>query len=234
MEIDVIASGSNGNCYKISNEDTALLLECGVPYLKIQEELNFKLSDIDACLVSHEHKDHSKEYKKLLEFGTKVYMTAGTKDALDAKDYRIEILKREDKEFYKYTEVGSFLIRPFKTIHDAKEPVGFLITDLKTGESLTFITDSKYCKYRFSVDYMLIEVNYTAKIINENKELNSKLRKRIKDTHMSLETAIDFLLKSDLERLKKLYLIHLSDSNSDHDYIKESIQKITGVPVYVC
>lgn len=234
MEIDVIASGSMGNCYKVSNEDTALLLECGVPYLKIQEKLNFKLSEIDACLVSHEHKDHSRDYKKLLGFGTKVYMTAGTKDALDPENYRIKILEKENKEFYKYLKIGSFLIRPFKTIHDAREPVGFLVTDTKSGESLTFITDTKYCKYRFSVDYMLLEVNYTAKKINENTALNLKLRKRIKDTHMSLETAIDFILKSDLKRLKMIYLIHLSDSNSEERFIKESIQRITGIPVYVC
>ena len=56
MKIEVIASGSKGNCYKINNEDTALLLECGIPYIKIQEKLNFRLSDIDACFISHEHK----------------------------------------------------------------------------------------------------------------------------------------------------------------------------------
>ncbi|WP_308533263.1 MBL fold metallo-hydrolase [uncultured Peptoniphilus sp.] len=234
MKIEVIASGSAGNCYKLSNEDTTLLIECGIPYLKIQEKLNFKLSDIDACFISHEHKDHSRDYKKLLDFGTKVYMTEGTKATLDPRDYRIEILEREDQEFYKDFKIGSFKIKPFKTIHDAKEPVGFLIKDLISKESLVFITDSKYCKYKFSVDYMLLEVNYTARAINQNPNLNPRLRKRIKETHMSLETAIDFILKSDLKRLKMIYLIHLSENNSEENYIKESIQKLTGVPVYVC
>jgi len=81
---------------------------------------------------------------------------------------------------------------------------------------------------------MLLEVNYTARQINNNLSLNPKLRKRIKETHMSLETAIDFILKSDLKRLKIIYLIHLSENNSEENYIKESIQKLTGVPVYVC
>lgn len=232
MKIEVIASGSSGNCYKVNNKDTALLIECGIPYLKIQEKLNYKLSNIDACLISHEHKDHSRDYKKLIKFGTQVFMTEGTKAALDPCDYRINILEKE--EFYKKLKIGSFLIKPFKTIHDAREPVGFLIKDTVSGERLVFITDSKYCKYKFSVDYMLLEVNYTARAINNNTSLNPKLRKRIKETHMSLETAIDFLSKCDLKKLKMIYLIHLSDSNSEEANIKESIQRLTGVPVYVC
>lgn len=234
MKIEPIASGSSGNCYKVSNGETALLIECGIPYLKIQEKLNFKLSEIDACLISHEHSDHSKDYKKLLNFGTKVYMTEGTKAALDPCDYRIEILEREDQEFYKDFKIGSFRIKPFKTIHDAREPVGFLIKDLISKESLVFITDSKYCKYKFSVDYMLLEVNYTARAINQNPNLDPRLRKRIKETHMSLETAIDFISKCDTKKIKMIYLIHLSDNNSEEHFIKESIQKLTGVPVYVC
>ena len=51
---------------------------------------------------------------------------------------------------------------------------------------------------------------------------------------LNIETAIDFILKSDLKRLKMIYLIHLSENNSEENYIKESIQKLTGVPVYVC
>lgn len=55
MEIEVLGTGSSGNCYKISNGKFALLLECGLPFKKIQRKLNFRVSEIHACLISHEH-----------------------------------------------------------------------------------------------------------------------------------------------------------------------------------
>ncbi|MFO7296780.1 MAG: MBL fold metallo-hydrolase, partial [Clostridia bacterium] len=51
IDIQVLASGSRGNCYRIDDGSTPLLLECGVPYKEIQKKLNFKTSEIAACLV---------------------------------------------------------------------------------------------------------------------------------------------------------------------------------------
>lgn len=51
MQIQVISSGSKGNCYRISDGSTSLLLDCGIPLKQIQIALDFKLSDIDATLM---------------------------------------------------------------------------------------------------------------------------------------------------------------------------------------
>lgn len=55
IDVNVISSGSKGNCYVANINGTQILLECGVPIKVIQKALNFKLSNIDACLVTHEH-----------------------------------------------------------------------------------------------------------------------------------------------------------------------------------
>ena len=55
-----LASSSHGNCYIVSDSTTTVLLECGIPFRRIKKGLGFDLSNIRACLVSHEHKDHSK------------------------------------------------------------------------------------------------------------------------------------------------------------------------------
>lgn len=232
MRIEVIASGSSGNCYKISNEDTTLLIECGIPYKKIQQALNFKTTDIDGVLVSHEHGDHSKACKNLIKAGVDLYMTKGTKEALNLDSHRVKVFRQWS--MYLDVEIGSFTIKPFKTIHDAKEPVGFVICDSLAKEELIFITDTQYSIYNFSPDYFMIEVNYVTETINKNEKIHPDLRARIKKTHMSLETAINLLERSDLSNLKKIYVMHLSDSNSDAKVIKESLQELTGVAIEIC
>lgn len=232
MKIEVIASGSSGNCYKISNEDTTLLIECGIPYKKIQQALNFKTTDIDGVLVSHEHGDHSKACKDLIKAGVDLYMTKGTKEALKLESHRVKTFRQWS--MYLDVEIGSFIIKPFRTIHDAKEPVGFVIYDSISKEEIVFITDTQYSIYNFSPDYFMIEVNYVTETINKSEKIHPDLRARIKKTHMSLETAINLLERNDLSNLKKIYVMHLSDSNSDAKVIKESLQKLTGVAIEIC
>ena len=67
IDIKVIGSGSSGNCYLANINGTQLLLECGLSFKTIQKALNFKLSSIEGCLVTHEHIDHSKAVKDLLK-----------------------------------------------------------------------------------------------------------------------------------------------------------------------
>lgn len=56
MRIQVLGTGSSGNCYKVEIGTATLLLECGLPYKVIQRKLNYKLTrEIDACLITHEH-----------------------------------------------------------------------------------------------------------------------------------------------------------------------------------
>lgn len=237
MKIEVIASGSSGNCYKISNEDTTLLIECGIPYKKIQQALNFKTTDIDGVLVSHEHGDHSKACKDLIKAGVNLYMTKGTKEALKLDSHKVKIIDFYSKYINRdmgFFEIGSFKVKAFETIHDAKEPVGFIIYDSISKEELVFITDTQYSIYSFNPDYFMIEVNYVTETINKNEKIHPDLRARIKKTHMSLDTAINLLERFDLSNLKKIYVMHLSDANSDAEIIKERLQELTGVTVEIC
>lgn len=54
MDIKILASGSNGNCYKISTKDTSILLECGIKYQNIERGLNYDVG-VTGCLISHSH-----------------------------------------------------------------------------------------------------------------------------------------------------------------------------------
>lgn len=55
MDVRVLASSSAGNCIHISNGSSNLLLDCGMPWKWIQQSLDWKMSELDGVLVSHEH-----------------------------------------------------------------------------------------------------------------------------------------------------------------------------------
>ena len=83
MRFEALASSSAGNAYIVSDKDTRILLECGVSHKKLQKLSGFSLPEFQACLVSHEHKDHAKSVSDLIERGMEVYMSQGTAEALE-------------------------------------------------------------------------------------------------------------------------------------------------------
>lgn len=55
MKFTIHASGSTGNLYVLENEKESLLIEAGIPIKKIKEKLDYDFSNIEGCLISHEH-----------------------------------------------------------------------------------------------------------------------------------------------------------------------------------
>lgn len=239
IDVKTIGSGSSGNCYLVDINDTKILLECGLTFKKIQKALNYRVSAIDFCLVTHEHMDHAKAVKDLLKSGTDCYMTKGTAEALGITGHRLKIFKNWAETKYKTTYVSNILIQPLRAIHDVREPVMYYIEDIKTKESLLFATDTAFMAYKIpeDINVLMIECNYVKKLIDERvdeNEINVSLRNRIVKNHMSLETVLEALDDVKMTRLKKVYILHLSDGNSDEKLIRDSIEKKLGIPVEVC
>lgn len=240
MKIQVLGTGSSGNCYKVEIGTATLLLECGLPYKVIQRKLNFKVSQIDACLITHEHMDHAKAIKDLIKAGVDCYMTKGTAEALEVSGHRVNTFYRSpDRQWqYNFKILRDLIILPFEAVHDAKEPVSFYIKSKKDDESLVFVTDTAYLKYKIpDCDCLMIECNYVKEKLDKSARfgnINLALRNRIVKNHLSLENLVEALKASDLKSCKKIYLLHLSDSNSDEELIKRNIQETTGIEVVVC
>lgn len=238
IDIKVIGSGSKGNCYLVNINNTKILLEAGLPFKKIQQAMKFKLRDIEACLVTHEHMDHAKSVKELMEAGVDCYMTRGTAESLEVVGHRLNYFSKDTNDDYCWKFFNRLAIKPFEAIHDVSEPVSFFIEDVNTKESLVFITDTAYLKYIIpDCDYLMIECNYIKSVLDKkvkDEKIHVSLRNRIVKNHMSLETLIKALKQADFKKLKKIYILHLSDSNSDENIILEEVQKATGVIVEVC
>lgn len=238
MEIEPIASGSTGNCYRISDGKTKILIEAGIPVNRIREGCGFRLSDISGCLISHEHGDHASHAKDLTRYGIDVYTSQGTIEGTQGTRYELHGPLVHPVKAMQAFKIRSLTILPFDVEHDANEPLGFLIKSEMTGEKLLFFTDTFYIKYRFTgVNIIMAECNYNMDQLLKNVDegITPVFRiQRLAKSHMSLETLEEMLQANDLSRLKQIYLLHLSSDNSNEEVMKQEIQKLTGVEVYVC
>jgi len=87
MRIEVIGTGSSGNCYLLTVENKTLVIEAGVNFTKFKKAVNFDLSNIVGVLVSHEHGDHAEFIKDFQKFGKNIYCTSGTAEACKLKRF---------------------------------------------------------------------------------------------------------------------------------------------------
>ncbi|MEK3645860.1 MBL fold metallo-hydrolase [Aeribacillus sp. FSL M8-0235] len=231
IEINTLATGSKGNAYHVTDGHTSLLLEAGIPFKDIRRKLNFQTSNIAACLISHEHKDHCKGLNDVLKAGIDCYMSAGTAEAIGIKHHRIKTVQAK-KQF----KLGTWTILPFDVQHDVSEPYGFLLMN-KQGEKLLFATDTYYIRYKFpGLTHIMVECNYSIKILNENiaaGRVPRVMKKRLLRSHFSLENVKDFLRSNDLKKVQEIWLLHLSDNNSDEEFFKREIQELAGKMVVV-
>lgn len=231
IEIKTIATGSRGNAYIVTDGITPLLLECGISYRDIQRAFDFKMSHVAGCLVSHEHGDHIKSLKDILKAGIDVYMSEGTKQAIGSDHHRIQTVKPK-KQF----TLGTWTIMPFDTEHDVSEPMGFLLAN-RLGEKLLFATDTYFIRYRFpGLTHIMVECNYDMGILNENiasGRVPTVMKKRLLKSHFSLDNVKEFLRANDLSKVQEIWLLHLSDNNSDEVLFKQEIAELTGKLIYV-
>lgn len=231
INIQTLATGSSGNCYRVDDGNTALLLEAGISFANIQKKLNFKTSEIAGVLVTHEHKDHCKGVRECLKRGMTIYTSQGTKDGMGVDSAQIRIIKSRQA-----FRIGTWSILPFDVQHDVNEPLGFLLQS-DNGDKLLFATDTYYIKYKFQgLKYIMVECNYDEETLNYNAEnglINPALRKRVLKSHFGLKNVLEFLKSNDLSKVEEIHLLHLSDGNSNKERIFTEVARTTGKAIII-
>ena len=234
MKIKVLASGSKGNCSLIETKSARFLIDIGITYQRLKKELekmNLNIDDIDALLLTHAHKDHISGLKVLLKHSHfKVYTNSEMLKELPPLDLeRIETYN--EKIFLNNTP-----ITVFKTSHDAKGSVGFVIEDNKN--SLVYITDTGYInKRKFKLltnkNIYYIESNHDEKMLMDGPYPYYLKQRIISDEgHLSNHKAAKYL--KDLIGIDTKYIIlaHLSEHNNKEELAKEAIEEIINTLPY--
>lgn len=174
--------------------------------------------------------DHSKAVKDIMRAGIDCYISAGTAEALEISGHRINIIKAKQQ-----FRIGTWAILPFELQHDVFN-LGFLLAN-QDGEKLLYATDTYYIRYRFQgLTHIMIECNYSLDILRRNVEAEAvpkELKNRILRSHFSLDNVKEFLKTNDLSHVQEIWLLHLSDGNSDAERFKREVMELTGKPTYI-
>jgi len=237
MELRILGSSSAGNCYMFDTGKEALVVECGISFQEVKKAVNFDISRIVGCLVSHEHGDHAKYVQKFIDARIDVCLSAGTAFAIGLENMlgkSVFVLPQVDIKIA--TILGNFKVIAFPVKHDAAEPLGFLIYHPEMGTTL-FATDTYYLAHTFNgLNNILIECNYRLDILEANVEtgkIPKAQRDRTLQSHLSPETCKETLLVNDLSAVNNIVLIHLSDNNSNALDFQREIHEATGKTVHI-
>jgi phosphoribosyl 1,2-cyclic phosphodiesterase len=244
LKIKSFGSSSSGNAYLLDDGASVLLIECGFTFknlVKMIREAEYSVSQLAGVLISHEHSDHAACWDKLVDYGLKVYASDGTIGALAKKNpgyaqRMIPLAPEPGQDVSAPTSIGSFDVLAFRTFHDAAEPVGFLIRSREDREKLVFATDTVNLRYHFpGVTKMMLEANYSEALVDPNSRVPESVVKRIRNTHMELDTLCEYLRGQNLSECREIYLMHLSDhSSSEYIFYHKVKDAVPGhVKVYI-
>lgn len=228
-----------------SEKGSMIIVDCGLKLDIVNKAIGYKIQQADTILVTHQHSDHIGYLKDFCKLGIEIYLNEETMavcgDNKSTRAYKylfnpMKIYEKvvDDKKEYFYNPfvLEDFVILPFPLVHTSHikdengyqveitcECTGFLIAEKSTKEKLLWITDTMYVHNKFNaVDYICIECNYF-EVDNYVEEMefikNKQVEKRRLKSHMSFETALNFVNNQDLSKCKQIRLLHLSSSLDD-------------------
>jgi phosphoribosyl 1,2-cyclic phosphodiesterase len=223
MIIKTIASSSKGTCYIISMGDYLFMIECGISLKRLRYNMEFDLSGIFCCMVSHEHADHAKYLKEVFNKTTIPVMCSGP----TAEKYDVDYYIKLGHRLQLASPVG-FKITSLELEHDC-ECYAFLIEHGK--EKLFYASDTGRINYQVKgLTHLMIEANHTFEALIQSSK-NPELAARIAKTHLSIEDVVSFVKRH--KTLQEIHLLHLSSAHSDEEEFKNMVMDATGVPVFI-
>lgn len=218
IEICAIASGSNGNCYYIGDDEKAVLVDAGISSRQIMLRMNergLKVEKIQALFLTHEHGDHSKGARVLSnKLKIPVYLTRGTSEGIiRSRPSRTVIFNAGE-----CLKIDNFKIYSVLKKHDALEPCSFRIEI--EGISIGVFTDiGEPCenirRHLNKCHAVFLESNYDEEML-EKGPYPYFLKKRISSAfgHLSNRQSLELVDKHAGPSLKHIFLSHLSEENN--------------------
>lgn len=245
MKFINFASGSKGNCTLVSNNDTHILIDCGIGIKRLKESLakyGLNILDIKAIFLTHAHGDHVAGLSSVLNHHKiKIYGLTETiqsvigmlEDKLGFIDtdifYPIYVKNYQDDSDLINID-NNIKLLPCYSYHDV-DCVFYKIfmSDLK----LAILTDcgiyDEYIIRNLSdVNYLMLECNYDEDNLMAYQNYPDYLKKRIKgkNGHLSKNDCASLIKDIYSSNIKKICLSHISEHTMKSEDDIEEYQNV--------
>lgn len=234
MKLCSIASGSSGNCIYVGEGEHHILIDAGISRKRIVEGLNgigVKPEQLDAIFVTHEHSDHIQGIPMMVKaFQIPVYATGGTLDGIRERDKKgiIQMEHLFQVHADQTVRIGNMNITPFKTSHDAEEPVCYTV---EAGEHKASVAtdmgkfDDYIVEYLAGSEMLLLEANHDISMLEAGRYPYPLKRRILSERgHLSNDDSGRLLCRLLHEKLQYIFLAHLSKENNYPDLAYETVK----------
>lgn len=226
MQFDVISSGSKGNATLIFSHGHCIQIDFGISKKRVAKAIeNYQMSfaDIEAFLITHSHSDHASDVgsapKEKIYFGNPSLS-------------KVEGVISGERLLFPFVpiQISVFTVTPIPLSHDAKNTLGFVVTDGE--ESLAYVTDTgfvpeKVFPYLKNLDYYIFESNHDPKMLYESNRPDYLIRRIISDTgHLSNMDCGYYLSMLLGDRTKEIVLAHLSDECNTQELARKTLDEV--------
>jgi len=228
INITILGSGSKGNCTLVETKNTKLLIDCGFSAretVKRLESVGVNPAEINAILLTHEHKDHTAgvaTFAKKFDvpvFGNEISLDEYTR-SIDAPSIEFNDFKTDDFYFRELT------IAPFEVSHDSRHCNGYAI--YCEGEKFSLATDLGYMDEKIlesmaGSQTIVIESNHEPDYLMANPHYPAMLKERIagRHGHLSNQDCANAILQLAKNGTQNFVLAHLSHENNTPQKAKQ-------------
>jgi len=221
-----LGSGSKGNATLIESgkneKDTRILLDCGFSTKEVESrlaKLGRTARSLTAIVITHEHSDHVSGAGRLSrKYNIPVWLTVGTAHACRDNNFYVRHYINSHVDF----EIDDIHLHPFPVPHDAREPCQFVFSD--GASRLGIVTDlgcytPHIINHLDNLDSLLLECNYDEKMLLSG-DYPQSLKRRVQGSlgHLDNMHASELLKKLNLNQLKNIIGVHVSEKNNTEEY----------------
>ncbi|MCQ2197731.1 MAG: MBL fold metallo-hydrolase [Bacteroidaceae bacterium] len=232
-----LGSGSSGNSYFLTTGNTSILIDAGLSMRALRKHLQangFEVDKVDAVFVTHDHADHIKAVGNLAnDLGIPIYATPEVHKGINRNYCVTSKLTEKHVRFISKEQIiqfGDFSITAFEVPHDSSDCVGYRVE----AEGVTFclITDVGHAteviqKKVSEANYLVLESNHDEEMLVRGP-YPAYLKGRIRSGrgHLSNRDCANLLAEHATEKLKHVWLCHLSEENNHPELARKTVSAV--------